>query len=98
MFSVLGPSMRGERRTKQSFVQNPRSNNNTPDESVSWMFSRHGSYGMSSSSTGYSHVDSMTSTISFELDKRYRQNILESQLMENYVRNVATLLDRKSVV
>lgn len=34
----------------------------------------------------------MTSTISFELDKRYRQNILESQLMENYVRNVATLL------
>ena len=34
----------------------------------------------------------MTSSISFELNKGYRQNILESQLMENYVRNVATLL------
>jgi arginine metabolism regulation protein II len=34
----------------------------------------------------------MTSSISFELDRGYCRNILESQLMENYVHNVVTLL------
>ncbi|KFY95504.1 hypothetical protein V500_02731 [Pseudogymnoascus sp. VKM F-4518 (FW-2643)] len=92
VFSVMGPSMRGQQRTEQPLVQNPKSNNNTPDKSNSRIFSQHSSYGMSSTSTGHSHVDSMTSSISFELNKGYRQNILEGQLMENYVRNVATLL------
>lgn len=92
MFSVLGPSMRSQRRTKQSFAQKPKRNNNPTEKSGSEIFYRHSLYGIGSSSAGYSHMDSITSSISFELDKGYCRDILEGQLMENYVRNVATLL------
>ncbi|KFY33785.1 hypothetical protein V494_07331 [Pseudogymnoascus sp. VKM F-4513 (FW-928)] len=92
VFSILSPSTRGQRQTEQSLVPNPKSNNTTANQSDPAIIPQHGSYGMSGFWTTHSHVDSMTSSISFGLDKGYRRNILESQLMENYVRKVATLL------
>ncbi|OBT45078.1 hypothetical protein VE00_05177 [Pseudogymnoascus sp. WSF 3629] len=91
LFSVSGPSVHDQQRPKESVEQIPRSNNTSLDKSDSVIY-RHSSYDMNSSSTNHSLMGSISSSISFGLDKGYRQSILEGQLMENYVRNVATLL------
>lgn len=92
MFSVSGHFMRGQQRVAQTFGQRAKGNNNIPGSSDSGISPQLDCDVVNSSSSRQSHADSMTSSISFELDRGYSRHILESQLMENYVRNVVTLL------